>query len=596
MSLISRTPIHRSRSRTRRPRVRWLRHPRPPVVPLPPDPPPPPARSGPPEQRVAGLRLLVAATVAVTGAVVALTPWVPAGTGRFLAFGGGWVLLVWAAAPLFSTAGRDLRRGVVGLELPVATAVIAGLGWAVGALLTQGALTSAGLAPPIDRPQLCSAVVAWVVCLALCGRWVEQRGRAARRAARQRGVTPAQILIAADRLPRVGAGTEQAAARFLLAVLVVAAAASGFWLAASGDGLAASGTAVAVALLAYPVGLGLAAPMLLAHARRRAGDVGVRIDSTGRAAAAAQVDTVVLRRSGTLTTGQPSLVDVVVAEGTTVDETLRLVGALGQRSGNPLGRAIAAAARRRHIPLQPVEVLADRASFGLRAVVEGRTVLVGRERFFTAWAQPVPAALAEARADAAGDGRVTMFAGWDREVQALLVFDDPLRATAVDAAAELVELGVRAVLVSGDDVTAARAVAGAAGISDVVADIGPDETGAIVARYQRHGHRVVTLGHEHDDPELVHADVVIGGSGGRADLWAAVDTIRLSRAVDGLLRQNHRLACGANAIALPLAALGRLTPATALAATTASAVAVVANSTRIRAFRSRRPPAHRGVH
>jgi len=303
---------------------------------------------------------------------------------------------------------------------------------------------------------------------------------------------------------------------------------------------------------------------------------------------------VVVRRSGTLTTGQPAVAEVLTAEGTTVDETLRLVGSLGLRSGSPSGRAIAAMARRRHIPLLPVEVVADRASFGLRAVVDGRTVLVGRERFLTAWAKPVPGELADARADAAATGRGTVFAGWDREVKALLVLDDPLRVTAVDAVAELADLGVRTVLVSGDDATAAQAVASAAGIAEVVPDIGPDETGAIVARFQRRGQCVVTLGEEHDDPARAHADVVVAGAGGqRADLWAAVDGVRLGRAVDQLLRQNQRLACTPNLLALPLAATGRLTPLATLAAATVSAAAVVLNSARIRRFRSLRPPAHR---
>lgn len=577
---------------TRRPGIRWARHMRRPEA-APPEP-PAPDRAGSLSIPVQGRRPLAAAAVAAGVAAVAVTPWVPPGSPRLLALGAAWVVTGWAAAPLWSTAWVDLRRGRAGVELAVATTLVAGLGWSAGALLARRATAAAtSAAPTVDAALLGTAVVAWVVGLALGGRWIEQRVRARDRPGRSRAVAPARILVGADRLPGAGSMSERAAGRFLLAVVVLAAAATGFWLAASGDRLAAGGTAVAVALLAYPAGLGLAAPTVLAQARRRARDVGVQVDSAGRAAAAARVDTIVLRRGGTLTTGQPSLVEVVTAEGTSVDEALRFVGSLGERSGNPIGRAIAAAARRRHIPLQPVEVLADRASFGLRAVVDGRTVLMGRERFLTAWAKPVPAALAEARADAAADGRLTLFAGWDREVQALLVLSDPLRATAVDATAELTGLGVRPVLVSGDDATAARAVAGATGIGEVVADVGPDDTGAIVARYQRFGHCVVTLGQEHDDPELAHADVVIGGSGGRADLWAAVDTIRLGRAVDRLVRQNHRLACAANAAVLPLAALGRLTPSVALAATTASAVTVVANSTRIRTFRSRRPPAHR---
>lgn len=591
MSIVRHAPTRR------RPRARWAQHLRRPEVP-PPEPPSADRASSapPPATPVPALRPLVATAVAAGAATAAVTEWVPPGSPRLLAFAAAWVVTGWAAAPLWSTAWADLRRGLVGVEVAVAATLVAGLGWSAGAVLAQRA-TAATSGPPgqrVDLPLLGAAVVAWVVGLALCGAWVEQRVRASDRPRRGRAVAPARVLASADRLTPARSSTERVAGRFLLAVAIAAAAIGGFWLAASGDRLAAAGTAVAIGVLAYPAGLGLAAPTVLAQARRRAGDVGVHVDSAGRAAAAARVDRIVLRRGGTLTTGQPWLVDVVTAEGTSVDETLRLVGSLGQRSGTPIGRAVAAAARRRHLPLQTVEVLADRASFGLRAVVDGRTVLMGRERFLTAWAKPVPAALAEARADAAAAGRITLFAGWDREVQALLVLSDPLRATAVDATGELAELGVRPVLVSGDDATAARAVGGAAGIGDVVADVGPDETGAIVARYQRHGHCVVTLGHEHDDPDLAHADVVIGGAGGRADLWAAVDTIRLGRAVDRLVRQNHRLACAANAVVLPLAALGRLTPAVALAATTTSAAAVVANSARIRGFRSRRPPAHRG--
>jgi Cu+-exporting ATPase len=517
-----------------------------------------------------------------------------------------WAIVDWAAAPLFSAAWANLRRGIVGLELAAVVALVAGCGWSVGSLVAQraappgvAATAAAPDGPMLDVSMLCAAVVAGMVSLALYGRWVDQRVIGDRPDGhlhgRRGGVAPvARVLVAPDRLPLRDVATQRVAGRFLLLVVVLAAGAAGFWWAATANHLAAVGTAIAIALLAYPVGLGLGGPLVLTHARRRATEAGVQFDDAGHAAAAARIDTIVVRRSGTLTTGQPAVVEVTTADGTTVDETLRLVGSLGQRSGTPIGRAIAATARRRHIPLQPVEVLADRASFGLRAVVDGRTVLVGRERFLAAWARPVPAELVEARAAAAAAGRVTVFAGWDREVKALLVLNDPLRPTAVDATAELADLGVRAVLVSGDDTTAARAVASSVGIAEVVADIGPDETGAIVARLQRRGQRVVTLGEEHDDPARAHADVVIAGAGGqRADLWAAVDGVRLGRTVDQLLRQNQRLACAPNVLALPLAATGRLTPTAALAATTLSAATVILNSSRIRRFRTLRPPAHR---
>ncbi len=370
-------------------------------------------------------------------------------------------------------------------------------------------------------------------------------------------------------------------------------------LAAGGDADAAFTAAVAVLIIACPCALGLATPTALLVGTGRGAQLGLLIKGPEILESTRRVDTVLLDKTGTVTTGRMTLLDVAVA-GTTVDEALLLAGSLEDASEHPVGRAIAAAARSRGIDLVPVDHFQSQQGLGVTGRVADREVVVGRERFV---AQPLPAELALAQADAEAAGRTAVLVGWDGAVRAVLVVADTVKPTSAAAVARLRWLGLRPVLLTGDNAAAARAIAAQVGIDDVIAEVLPEGKVAAVRRLQDEGRVVAMVGDGVNDAAALAqadlglalgtgADVAIEASdltlvGG--DLQAAADAIRLSRRTLRTIKGNLFWAFAYNVAALPLAATGRLNPLIAGAAMAGSSVFVVTNSLRLRHFRPLSP-------
>jgi P-type Cu+ transporter len=314
------------------------------------------------------------------------------------------------------------------------------------------------------------------------------------------------------------------------------------------------------------------------------------------------VDTILLDKTGTVTTGRMSLVAVEVADGVDPGEALRLVGAVEHASEHPIARAIARAAEADG-PLPAVEGFASREGLGVEGVVEGRAVIAGRPALLADWATHLPPELEAARRAAEARGHTAIAAGWDGRATAVLAVADTVKPSSAEAVAALRNLGLRPVLLTGDNETTARAVAAEVGIDEVIADVLPAGKADVVRRLQSdptHPRVVAMVGDGvNDAPALAQADLGLSIGTGTdvaieasdltlvsGDLRAAADAIRLSRATLRTIRQNVGWAFGYNVAALPLAAVGLLNPVIAGAAMAFSSVSVVANALRLRRFRA----------
>ncbi|HEY8523528.1 MAG TPA: heavy metal translocating P-type ATPase [Acidimicrobiales bacterium] len=403
----------------------------------------------------------------------------------------------------------------------------------------------------------------------------------------QTGKAPVQRL--ADRVSAV----------FVPVVITLAAATLGFWLAAGDDAASAFTAAVAVLIIACPCALGLATPTALMVGTGRGAQLGILIKGPEILESTRRVDTVVLDKTGTVTTGQMQLVDVVTTDGTTVDEALRLAGSVEDASEHPIARAIAAGARDRGVELASVEDFANTQGLGVTGVVDGHAVVAGRERFLAGWALHLPPDLAAAKVAAEEAGRTPVLVGWDGAARAVLVVADTVKPTSGAAVTELRELGLRPVLLTGDNERAARAVADEVGIDEVVAEVMPEDKVAVVRRLQDEGRVVAMVGDGvNDAAALAQADLGLAMGTGtdvaieasdltlvRGDLRAAADAIRLSRRTLRTIKGNLFWAFAYNLGALPLAAAGLLVPMIAGATMAFSSVFVVSNSLRLRRFR-----------
>jgi Cu+-exporting ATPase len=406
----------------------------------------------------------------------------------------------------------------------------------------------------------------------------------------QTGKAPVQRL--ADRISAV----------FVPIVLGLAAATLLFWLVDGASPAFAITTAVAVLIIACPCALGLATPTALLVGTGRGAQLGILIKGPEVLESTHRVDTVVLDKTGTITTGRMQLRDVVVAHGTSREELLRLVGALEHASEHPVARAIAAAARRAYGELPGVEWFGNRAGIGVEGTVGGHAVVAGRPSLLAERGLRLPGELEDARAAAQARGETVVMAGWDGVVRGLLIVADSARPSSAAAVAELESLGLQPVLLTGDNAATAAAIAREVGIAEVIADVLPAGKADVIRRLQGEGRVVAMVGDGvNDAPALAQADLGLAVGSGTdvaieasditlvsGDLRASADAIRLSRRTLRTIKGNLFWAFAYNVVALPLAALGYLNPLIAGAAMAGSSLFVVANSLRLRRFQPHR--------
>ncbi|WP_174533470.1 heavy metal translocating P-type ATPase [Micromonospora chalcea] len=385
---------------------------------------------------------------------------------------------------------------------------------------------------------------------------------------------------------------------FVPIVIALAAGTLGWWLGTGSGTTAAFTAAVAVLIIACPCALGLATPTALLVGTGRGAQLGVLIKGPEMLESTRRVDTVVLDKTGTVTTGRMALADVLPADGEDAAELLRVAGALEAASEHPIARAVAEAAAEAG-PLPPVGEFANVEGLGVTGTVDGRTVVVGRTRLLRERGLDVPEEVARAATDAEAAGRTAILAGWDGRARGVLAVADAVKPTSRTAVARLRGLGLTPVLLTGDNATVAKAVAAEVGIDEVIAEVLPAEKVAVIERLQGEGRVVAMVGDGvNDAAALARADLGLAMGTGtdaaieaadltlvRGDLTAAVDAIRLSRRTLAIIKGNLFWAFAYNVAALPLAAAGLLNPMLAGAAMAFSSVFVVGNSLRLRRFR-----------
>jgi P-type Cu+ transporter len=402
----------------------------------------------------------------------------------------------------------------------------------------------------------------------------------------QAGKAPVQRL--ADRVSAV----------FVPLVMLLALGTLAGWLATGHDASETFSAAVAVLIIACPCALGLATPTALLVGTGRGAQLGVLIKGPEVLESTRRVDTIVLDKTGTVTTGAMALVQVTAA-GVGEDEVLRLVGAVEDQSEHPVGRAIAAGARERVGDLPSVDEFAASSGLGVQGVVDGHAVVVGRPAFVADWGIRPTDELQDALDRAEASGRTAVLAGWDGEARAVLEVADTVKPTSRQAIAELRRLGLHPVLLTGDNERTARAVAEEVGVDDVIAEVLPEDKVDAVRRLQADGRVVAMVGDGvNDAAALAQADLGLAMGTGtdvaieasdltlvRGDLRVAADAIRLSRRTLRTIKANLFWAFAYNVAALPLAAAGLLNPLIAGGAMAFSSVFVVTNSLRLRRFR-----------
>ena len=374
------------------------------------------------------------------------------------------------------------------------------------------------------------------------------------------------------------------------------------WLLTGHAATASFSAAVAVLIIACPCALGLATPTALMVGTGRGAQLGILLKGPQVLESTRTVDTIVLDKTGTVTTGRMAVAAVHPADGESVEEVLRIAGGLEDASEHPIARAVAEYARDRVTALAPVEGFDNHGGLGVTGVVDGHAVAVGRAGWLRdEWAMAVPTALEDVARVAEGEGRTPVWVGWDGRVRAVIVVSDTIKDTSAEAVEQLRGLGLRPVLLTGDNARAAQAVAARVGIAqdDVIAEVLPAEKLAVVQRLQNEGAVVAMVGDGvNDAAALAGADLGLAMGTGtdvaieagdltlvRGDLTAAPDAIRLARATLRTIKGNLFWAFAYNVAALPLAAFGLLNPLIAGAAMAFSSVFVVTNSLRLRRFR-----------
>ncbi|MFC7376230.1 MULTISPECIES: heavy metal translocating P-type ATPase [unclassified Brachybacterium] len=404
---------------------------------------------------------------------------------------------------------------------------------------------------------------------------------------------------------------DRVSAVFVPVVLTLAVLVLIGWLVAGFPVEAAFTAAVAVLIIACPCALGLATPTALLVGTGRGAQLGILIKGPEILESTRRVDTVVLDKTGTVTTGTMTLLDVVPAAGVDRAELLRLAGAVEDASEHPIARAIARGAAEEIGTLPTPAEFENLEGRGVRGTVEEKTVLVGREGLF---AEPVPGesshgldaglldpALTTAKADAERQGRTAVIVGWEGQAQGVLVVADTVKPTSAEAIRSLRALGLTPILLTGDNRAAAQQIAAEVGIDEVIAEVLPQDKIDVVSRLQNDGKVVAMVGDGvNDAAALAQADLGLAMGTGtdvaieaadltlvRGDLRSAADAIRLSRRTLAVIKGNLFWAFAYNVAAIPLAALGLLNPMLAGAAMAFSSVFVVINSLRLRGFAGR---------
>ncbi|WP_339129455.1 heavy metal translocating P-type ATPase [Streptomyces sp. f51] len=381
---------------------------------------------------------------------------------------------------------------------------------------------------------------------------------------------------------------------FVPVVLLIALGTFGVWIAVTGDTVAAFTAAVAVLIIACPCALGLATPTALMVGTGRGAQLGILIKGPEVLESTRRVDTVLLDKTGTVTTGRMSLHEVHVAGGRAEEDVLRLAGALEHASEHPVARAIAAGAQERVGGLPAPEHFENVPGRGVRGRVDGREVTVGR------FPGTLTGTLADAKNAAEAAGRTAVVVTLDGAAAGVLAVADTVKESSAEAVRDLRALGLTPMLLTGDNRAVAEAVAREVGIrpDDVIAEVLPEDKVAVVRRLQGEGRTVAMVGDGvNDAAALATADLGLAMGTGtdaaieasdltlvRGDLRVAADAIRLSRRTLSTIKGNLVWAFGYNVAALPLAAAGLLNPMIAGAAMAFSSVFVVTNSLRLRAF------------
>ena len=381
-----------------------------------------------------------------------------------------------------------------------------------------------------------------------------------------------------------------------LAIVVLLA-----WIALGFPLASAFTAAVAVLIIACPCALGLATPTALLVGTGRGAQLGILIKGPEVLESTRKVDTIVLDKTGTVTTGTMTLLEVFTADYTSREQLLRLAGALENASEHPIAQAIARGAAHEVGVLPTPEDFSNIEGKGVQGIVDGHAVLVGRDSLLADWSQTLPEPLALAKAAAESEGKTAVAVGWDGQARGVLVVADAVKATSREAIAQLTALGLTPILLTGDNRAVAEQVAAEVGITEVIAEVMPRDKVDVIIRLQSEGRVVAMVGDGvNDAAALAQADLGLAMGTGtdaaiqaaditlvRGDLRSAADAIRLSRRTLGTIKTNLFWAFAYNVAAIPLAALGLLNPMLAGAAMAFSSVFVVGNSLRLRSFTSR---------